>query len=578
VGPYSAAEWAARGRDGAQGTAEFLRVTNRSYIAVYETAGGARWALETAGRGPHLGMVDTGETHSIDAAKADGLDQLRARFPDLAATTTTRLNTTSIDTNSEGWIAHAGADGRTAYTFDVSDRVSARVDPHPNPKQGWNYTVTADGLMSEPVTVARLTDAHTRAAIDAARATAMLAPRPAPAQADIDLDTAATAHLDDITISDIGTDGWTLTSEAGEPDEYTLTLTLTDRVTATLTRATGTEPGWVYAVTRGDEPVIETSRPIAELDRALARAGLHASLTAAADPDTTPEPPPVDLATAAAHRDTYSRAILIDHIAPLLAADDVTDLRTPNLAPDRLIDHLANAGIRPATILAVLSAEGHPAETIAAHTPHTGAPISDVVEHLHQRHQLTHIGAARMVGASVADLDDIDAITPAQRLAYDPDTSLRRLGDQPDQWARSAKGLIDGGLGDYDVLQHLARHAPSAQSLAVAAEVVTDNYTDIAAAVGEIVPPEDLITIAERNGLTPTQTLTGLDGAVNRTTIAHVALELADGDPDLAAELSGIDIEDIYTLTTDVETELIELHPHMSAQRPDLDHDLGPDL
>ena len=44
VGPYTTAEWLARGVAGAAGVGAFLRVTDRSYLAVYETKGGARVA------------------------------------------------------------------------------------------------------------------------------------------------------------------------------------------------------------------------------------------------------------------------------------------------------------------------------------------------------------------------------------------------------------------------------------------------------------------------------------------------------------------------------------------------------
>lgn len=62
AGPYKRAEWLARGVAGAVGVGAFMRVNDRSYLAVYETKGGAMWRLETTGRGAHLGLVGQGES------------------------------------------------------------------------------------------------------------------------------------------------------------------------------------------------------------------------------------------------------------------------------------------------------------------------------------------------------------------------------------------------------------------------------------------------------------------------------------------------------------------------------------
>ncbi|MEK7422799.1 MAG: hypothetical protein AAB131_03050, partial [Actinomycetota bacterium] len=50
AGPYTRAEWLARGVAGATGVGAFLRVNDRSYLAVYESKAGAMWRLETTGR------------------------------------------------------------------------------------------------------------------------------------------------------------------------------------------------------------------------------------------------------------------------------------------------------------------------------------------------------------------------------------------------------------------------------------------------------------------------------------------------------------------------------------------------
>ena len=83
-GPYTRAEWMARGVAGGNGRAAHLRVNDRSYLAVYEARSGAMWRLETTGRGAHHGLVAEGTADSFDDAKVAVRDALRDRFPDAA--------------------------------------------------------------------------------------------------------------------------------------------------------------------------------------------------------------------------------------------------------------------------------------------------------------------------------------------------------------------------------------------------------------------------------------------------------------------------------------------------------------
>ena len=78
AGPYAKGEWLARGVAGACGVGSFLRVSDRSYLAVYETRDGAMWRMETVGRGPHHGLVDEGAADSIPEAR----DTARAALVD----------------------------------------------------------------------------------------------------------------------------------------------------------------------------------------------------------------------------------------------------------------------------------------------------------------------------------------------------------------------------------------------------------------------------------------------------------------------------------------------------------------
>ena len=185
VGPYTQPEWESRGRPDVVGRAAFLKVTERSYLAVYETSGGARWTLETAGRGRHLGLVAEGTADTIIAAKADARAALRDRFPAVARTVDETLSTPVLSAGS-GWVTlQDSRDERTLHrTF--SDRVGVVVAPGPGGR--WGVWTNTDGEIAQvPELVANQDDAKTmaqgvaqglmmgHAAVNPARANAMLA-------------------------------------------------------------------------------------------------------------------------------------------------------------------------------------------------------------------------------------------------------------------------------------------------------------------------------------------------------------------------------------------------------------------
>ena len=142
AGPYTRAEWLARGVAGATGVGAFLRVNDRSYLAAYESKAGAMWRLETTGRGAHLGLVGEGIADSLNEAKAAVRDALAHRFPD-AARGIDASAAGRVLSGAFGWAALPdGRDDRTQHrSFD--DRVSAMVCPGPGGR--WQTWVTVDG-------------------------------------------------------------------------------------------------------------------------------------------------------------------------------------------------------------------------------------------------------------------------------------------------------------------------------------------------------------------------------------------------------------------------------------------------
>lgn len=142
AGPYKRSEWLARGVAGAAGVGAFLRVNDRSYLAVYETKSGAMWRLETTGRGAHLGLVGQGEADSLPDAKAAVRAALADRFPDVARAVDS-VAVSKVAAPGFGWASLPdGRDDRTQHrAFD--DRVVAMVSPGPGGR--WQTWVSVDG-------------------------------------------------------------------------------------------------------------------------------------------------------------------------------------------------------------------------------------------------------------------------------------------------------------------------------------------------------------------------------------------------------------------------------------------------
>jgi hypothetical protein len=142
AGPYKRAEWLGRGVAGATGVGAFMRVNDRSYLAVYETKGGALWRLETTGRGAHLGLIGEGTSTTLADGKRDVSAALAERFPDAAAAVEA-VTTNRVASRSFGWAAlPEGRDDRTQHrVFD--DHVTAMIAPGPGGR--WQTWVSIDG-------------------------------------------------------------------------------------------------------------------------------------------------------------------------------------------------------------------------------------------------------------------------------------------------------------------------------------------------------------------------------------------------------------------------------------------------
>ena len=137
AGPYTKSEWLARGVAGAAGTAAFLRVNERSYLAAYETRTGSMWRLETTGRGAHHGLVAEGTADTLTVAKDSARQAMVERFPDVARAVDAGVGAGVVSPHV-GWVPVAGGREGRAEQRTLDERVAAMISSGPGGRwQTW---------------------------------------------------------------------------------------------------------------------------------------------------------------------------------------------------------------------------------------------------------------------------------------------------------------------------------------------------------------------------------------------------------------------------------------------------------
>ena len=121
-------------------------MSDRSYLAVYETRHGAMWRLETTGRGTHHGLVTEGTADSVAAAKDDARRALAERFPDLARSVAVGPSSRVLSPHVDWAPLPGGRDDRTQQRV-IDERVSAMVGPGPGGR--WETWVSVDGELRQ---------------------------------------------------------------------------------------------------------------------------------------------------------------------------------------------------------------------------------------------------------------------------------------------------------------------------------------------------------------------------------------------------------------------------------------------
>ena len=74
--------------------------------------------------------------------------------------------------------------------------------------------------------------------------------------------------------------------------------------------------------------------------------------------------------------------------------------------PDELVELLGSAGLTPAAIVSVMSAERVEADTVARLLPTVGVPVADSIRVLHEQWDLPNAAAAAALGATAAEMRD----------------------------------------------------------------------------------------------------------------------------------------------------------------------------
>lgn len=128
VGPYTPAEWAARGEH-ASGQGAYLRLNKTAYLVAVERGDLAGWRLEDVAARTGNGLLATGSAPSLDQAQADAVATVRSRYP--ALTGPIDVTGPSPGGAAGRWEPMPGDGRSSAELRHLSDQVTLYVIPGP---------------------------------------------------------------------------------------------------------------------------------------------------------------------------------------------------------------------------------------------------------------------------------------------------------------------------------------------------------------------------------------------------------------------------------------------------------------
>lgn len=483
AGPYSVHEWAARGVAGAQGRGAFLRVSDTGYLAVYETAVGANWRVETT-RAGRRGLLDEGAADTYTAAQRAVARVLVDRYPNLAAAVLPAPADVApvrvFDPASADWQPLPGARDARTQQRTLTDRVQLIVAPGPGGR--WENWMIVDAEVRQlPLT----------ADADAARSAAELAGRRVVLE-----HAAATPQLADQLVADAAAGGVLdrdlLADVIGhrlDPDDRTR-LADVDLPAADLVRLLGAA-GVLTSTTIVDVLVAEHV-PVEQVAEVVPTIGL-------------PIPDGIDALT---------RHFDVDRIsAGQLLGATMAELRAAGATPAELL------AAHPREALRSLDTRPHTWELAAATLLEAGLDLPVVIRHLAEHAPTSEtfaIGvttvcddplAAFACSARHASGDDLAALGDAFGLA--PDITAQLLADAGTHPTTALEAITIACDGDIDAVTAIAERHLNMPSL------VPTNLVDLTTMQGL------------RNALPPAVSVDTSDLAAHLAAIANASRQPA---------------------------------------------------
>ena len=197
VGPYTPAEWAARGEHAAGGGA-YLRLNKTAYLVAVERGDLAGWRLEDVAARTGDGLLATGTAPTLDRAQTDAVTAVRTRYP--ALTGPVDVSGPSPGGTASGWEPMPGEGRSSAQLRHLSDQVTLYAIPGPGGR--WMPAVHAGptGVMERLPSTRTLDEACDAAELAGHRAVRTLAIAD-PAR--LDTTVAAFAGSDDYSRSEL---------------------------------------------------------------------------------------------------------------------------------------------------------------------------------------------------------------------------------------------------------------------------------------------------------------------------------------------------------------------------------------
>ena len=148
VGPYTPAEWAARGEHGS-GQGAYLRLNKTAYLVAVENGDSAGWRLEDVAARTGHGVLATGTAATLDEARNDAVAATRDRYPVLSTPPdpTSVVSAPSPGGTSGGWEQMPGAGRTPAELYRLDDQTTLYVLAGPGGRWQPAIHTTATGVL-----------------------------------------------------------------------------------------------------------------------------------------------------------------------------------------------------------------------------------------------------------------------------------------------------------------------------------------------------------------------------------------------------------------------------------------------